>query len=132
MGSNILLLDELLCDDYHTFFATSGQSALLMAAEKMPDLILLDILMPDMDGMEVCRRLKANPVTARIPVIFITAVSAPDTETEGLAIGAVDYITKPFNPAIVRQRVRNQLAINPSRDDLEERVHDPTFPHTPD
>ncbi|MEO5339871.1 MAG: response regulator [Magnetococcus sp. MYC-9] len=122
MESNILMLSEALSDEYRTFFALDGPSALQRVAEHSPDLILLDIQMPGMDGMEVCQRLKADPNSARIPIIFITALAEQDAESAGLDLGAVDYISKPFNPAIVRSRVRNQLALKRYQDHLEELV----------
>ncbi|MBF0329176.1 MAG: diguanylate cyclase [Nitrospirae bacterium] len=117
---NIQVLNELLNNDYHVFFSTSGVDALERIPGLKPDLILLDIMMPDMDGYEVCRRLKADPESADIPVIFITAMTEEDNEAEGLNLGAVDYITKPFNPAIVRLRVKNQLELKRQRDLLSQ------------
>ncbi|MEO5331419.1 MAG: hybrid sensor histidine kinase/response regulator [Magnetococcus sp. YQC-5] len=122
MESNILMLNEALSDDYHTFFAMDGETALQLALEWLPDLILLDIQMPMLDGLEVCKRLKADPKTMRIPVIFITALSESTVEASALEVGAVDYITKPFNPTIVRLRVRNQLALKHYQNHLEELV----------
>ncbi|MBF0179194.1 MAG: response regulator [Magnetococcales bacterium] len=124
--TNILMLNEVLRDEYRTLFATNGEDALRMTREKRPDLILLDIQMPGMDGVEVCKRLKEEPRTRRIPVIFITAISASATETEGLEAGAVDYITKPIRPDIVRLRVRNHLALKNYQDHLEELVRERT------
>ncbi|MBF0161109.1 MAG: response regulator [Magnetococcales bacterium] len=121
--SNILVLNEVLSTEYRTFFAMDGPSALQMVAERTPDLILLDIQMPGMDGLEVCRRLKSNPKSARIPIIFITALAEQESESAGLTLGAVDYISKPFNPAIVQARVKNQLALKRYQDHLEELVH---------
>lgn len=126
MQSNILMLNEFLCEEYQTYFAMDGVTALQMATEQLPDLILLDIQMPQMDGMEVCRRLQENPTTRRIPVIFITALSQVEAETKGLALGAVDYITKPFNAAIVQLRVKNQIVIKKYQDHLEELVRERT------
>lgn len=104
--------------------ATSGSSALqLCAREHKPDLILLDVMMPEMDGHEVLRRLQSNPLTANIPVIFVTVLSEEHDEEHGLLLGAVDYITKPFNPALVRARVRNHLELKRHRDHLESEVH---------
>ena len=87
-----------------------------------PDLILLDIMMPEMDGYEVCARLKKEPQTMNIPVIFITAMTDQEDEAKGLALGALDYITKPINPELVGARVRNQLELKRHRDHLEEMV----------
>lgn len=113
---NIQLLNEALKNDCRIFFATNGRDALKIAATSLPDLILLDVMMPDMDGYEVCRKLKADPVLRAIPVIFITAMSQMEDETAGLELGAVDYITKPFHPSVVRLRVRNHLELKRQRD----------------
>ncbi|MEO5349032.1 MAG: response regulator [Magnetococcus sp. YQC-3] len=126
MESNILMLNEALSEEYRTFFAMDGPSALEMVAARRPDLILLDIQMPGMDGLEVCRRLKADPRHARIPVIFITSLAEHAAESAGLDLGAVDYISKPFNPAIVRSRVKNHLALKQYQDHLEELVRERT------
>ncbi len=107
---NIRSLFKLLARDYRVLAAVNGPKALEIAAgEKPPDLILLDVTMSEMDGFEVCRRLKANPSTWGIPVIFVTARDAPEDEEKGLDLGAVDYISKPFQPAVVRARVRNHI-----------------------
>jgi len=106
------VMADLLCNDYKVVIAKSGDRALAMALEQKPDLILLDILMPGMDGYEVCLQLKANDDTREIPVIFLTVKSDVDDETHGFECGAVDYITKPFSPPIVRARVRNHLALS--------------------
>ena len=120
---NIKILGEVLISDYELFAATNGSDALKIARSEdpdRPDLILLDIVMPGMDGYEVCRRLKAERETANIPVIFITAQAEEENETRGLELGAVDYITKPFSPLIVRARVKNHLELKRHRDHLEE------------
>ncbi|MEO5340563.1 MAG: response regulator [Magnetococcus sp. MYC-9] len=106
---NIKLLAAILLDEYTLLTATRGQRALQMAAAQHPDLILLDVVMPDMDGFECCRALKSTPVTWDIPVIFITAMDGALDEERGLELGAIDYITKPFSRAIVAARVRNHL-----------------------
>jgi PleD family two-component response regulator len=116
--TNIQILNELLTDEYEIYFAVNGKDALQNAATVIPDMILLDIMMPEMDGYEVCRTLKKNRLLKDIPVIFITALNQADHETEGLELGAVDYITKPFNPAIVRLRVKNQIELKRHRDAL--------------
>ena len=113
---NIDLLRGMLSPEYKVKAATNGKKALQIAAnEPQPDLILLDIMMPEMDGYEVCRQLKQDAHTAHIPVIFITAKTATEDEQYGLELGAVDYITKPFNPVIVETRVRTQLALYQQR-----------------
>ncbi len=117
---NIQVLNEVLKGEHRIFFATSGRDALTIANSTHPDLILLDIMMPEMDGYEVCRILKADPSLKDIPVIFITAMSQEKDERAGFEVGAVDYITKPFNPNIVRLRVRNQLEMKRQRDMLEQ------------
>jgi putative two-component system response regulator len=107
------VLVELLQPQYKTVVAKSGAQALKRAAAAPPpDLILLDVLMPDMDGHEVCRRLKENPSTADIPVIFLTVKREVDDELLGFELGAVDYITKPMSPPIVKTRVANHLALS--------------------
>ncbi|MGE4297786.1 MAG: response regulator [Desulfovibrionaceae bacterium] len=115
---NIQVLMETLKDDYALIAATNGAKTLDLAARKMPDLILLDVMMPEMDGYEVCARLKADAATRGIPVIFVTAKSDPDDEMRGLALGAVDYITKPYSPPVVRARVRTHLEIKRAREEL--------------
>ncbi len=116
--ANIQILDETLKDEYEIYFSLNGKDALQNAATVIPDLILLDIMMPEMDGYEVCRTLKKNSLLMDIPVIFITALDQADHETKGLELEAVDYITKPFNPAIVRLRVKNHLELKKHRDAL--------------
>lgn len=109
---NIRILMETLREEYKILAATSGEMALKAAlAENPPDLILLDIMMPGMDGFEVCGRLKQNPDSRDIPVIFITAINSPEDETRGLKTGAVDFITKPFSPLVVKARVRTHLSL---------------------
>lgn len=116
---NIQVLNEALQSNYETCFSLNGAEALDKAQALAPDLILLDVMMPVMDGFEVCRRLKADENLKKIPVIFITAMSQAEEESEGLRLGAVDYITKPFNPELVQLRVRNQLELKSQRDELE-------------
>lgn len=108
---NVQVLGELLSVDYSTFFALDGKEALEQTGRIRPDLILLDVMMPVMDGYEVCRRLKESEEFREIPIIFITALDHPDHESEGLRLGAADYITKPFNPELVLLRVRNHLKL---------------------
>ncbi len=119
-AANIQALGNLLREDYHVLEASNGPRALELAkGEKVPDLILMDILMPDMDGYQVCRRLKADERTCSIPVIFVTATDQDRDEELCFRLGAVDYITKPFNPLIVRARVRNQMDLKLRTDMLE-------------
>jgi phosphoserine phosphatase RsbU/P len=109
---NIGVISGALKDSYATKVATSGEKALAIAAgAEKPDLILLDVMMPEMDGYEVCRRLKANPDTKDIPVIFLTGQTQADDETKGFEVGAVDYIHKPFSAAVVKARVRTHLLL---------------------
>ncbi|MDL2356186.1 MAG: response regulator [Pseudomonadota bacterium] len=110
-ASNLQLLRQVLQDHYRLSFAKDGRRALELAQQERPDLILLDVMMPGMSGYEVCAALKAQAATAAIPVIFVTALAATDDEVEGFAVGAVDYITKPLSPAIVRARVRTHLSL---------------------
>jgi len=109
--SNLQVLKQTLQGDYRLLFARDGRRALELAQVERPDLILLDVMMPDMDGHEVCRTLKADERLARVPVIFVTALSDVEDEARGLELGAVDYICKPVSPAIVRARVRTHLSL---------------------
>jgi adenylate cyclase len=118
--ANLTLMTGLLQDDYQVRAATSGEKALKIAfSDNPPDLILLDIMMPEMDGHEVCRRLKADDKTREIPVIFLTAMSEVEDEEKGLNLGAVDYITKPVSPPIALVRIRSHLALYQSLRSLE-------------
>lgn len=118
---NIQVLAEAMRSDYRVKVATSGEMALDIIGKEggKPDLILLDIMMPEMDGYEVCRRLKANPDTQGIPVIFVTARSNAQDEEYGLKLGAMDFIAKPFHLAVVKARVRNHIALKIKTDLLE-------------
>jgi len=108
--SNVKLLERILASEYDTVFAVNGPQALEFAqAHPPPDLILLDIMMPEMDGYEVCQRLKSEPHTKDIPIIFVTAKIEARDETRGLELGAVDYITKPLSPVIVKARIKTHL-----------------------
>lgn len=125
---NLMMLMNALKSDYTVIAATNGMKAIeLASAEPMPDLILLDIIMPDMDGYEVCRYLQKDLRTRDIPIIFITAKTEVDDEEKGLELGAVDYIGKPINSAIVRARVRNHLELKRHRNHLEELVAQRTY-----
>ena len=108
---NLQVLRQVLQQDYRLAFATDGARALALAREQRPDLILLDVMMPDMDGYAVCGALKADAATARIPVIFVTALGEAHDEERGFDTGCVDYITKPVSAAIVRARVRTHLSL---------------------
>ena len=123
--ANIHAVNEILRGAYRVRVATSGARALELAAgAPQPDLILLDIVMPEMDGYEVCRRLKANPATQDIPVIFVTGQTESADETRGFECGAVDYIHKPFSPAVVAARVQTHLALREARQLLSRQLRD--------
>ena len=109
--TNLQLLRQVLQADYRLLFATDGARALQLAQDQRPDLVLLDIMMPGMDGYAVCAALKSTALTAHIPVIFITALTESQDETRGFDVGAVDYISKPVSPPVVRARVRTQLSL---------------------
>jgi phosphoserine phosphatase RsbU/P len=116
---NIGVISGALKDCYKTKVATNGEKALALAsAEEKPDLILLDIMMPGMDGYEVCSRLKADPATNEIPVIFLTGQTSAEDETRGFEVGAVDYVHKPFSPAVVKARVRSHILLREARAQL--------------
>ncbi|MEQ8398864.1 diguanylate cyclase [Thalassobaculum sp.] len=116
--TNIDLLAAVLEDDGEILFCTDGASAIATAESELPDIVLLDVVMGGMDGYEVCRRLKDNPITAQIPVIFVTALDQKTDEEAGLALGAVDYVAKPINASITRARVRTHLELKRHRDHL--------------
>ena len=120
---NLSLMSDVLEDLYAVKLAPSGARALKIASTQPLDLILLDIMMPEMDGYEVCRALKANPDTQDIPVMFLSAMDSMEDEEKGLLAGAVDYITKPISPPILLARVRNQLALKEVADNLREQNH---------
>lgn len=103
---NIKILSNVLAGDYALSVATNGKQALEIARVQLPDIVLLDMLMPEMDGIEVCQALKANEETKDIPVIFVTSMSDTANEERGLEAGAVDYISKPISPPIVKARVK--------------------------
>ena len=118
--SNIRLMTELLEDvGYATTFVTSGREALERVNQAKPDLILLDLMMPEMDGLEVCDRLKQNPSTFHIPIIFLTASNEKHHLLQAFAKGAVDYVTKPFNPPELLARVKTHLELKHARDSLQ-------------
>lgn len=109
--TNLTLLHQVLSPEYPLVFARSGSDALAAVVKHRPSLILLDVMMPDMDGYTVCRKLKADPQTAAIPVIFVTGLSDVGDETKGFEAGAVDYLVKPVSAPIVRARVRTHLSL---------------------
>ncbi|HJW03515.1 MAG TPA: diguanylate cyclase [Azospira sp.] len=117
---NIQTLYQIFHTDHEVFMATSGEQALDFCRNTPPDLILLDVVMPGMDGLEVCRQLKADAATADIPVIFVTAQSDPEDETNALGAGGVDFIPKPVNPAVVRARVKTHLTLKAQSDLLRQ------------
>lgn len=108
---NLRILNNTLKDEYRLIFAKSGNEAIRLVKNEKPDLILLDIMMPEMTGKEVCKTLKTDSGTQKIPIIFVTALSDEEDEEEGLSLGAVDYIAKPISPAVVRARVRTHLSL---------------------
>jgi diguanylate cyclase (GGDEF)-like protein len=114
--TNIVSLEEVLRGDYEVLYATGSEQGLEMCKALQPDLVLLDVVMPGIDGFEVCARLKSDPETRDIPIVFVTARSDIADETRGLDAGAIDFITKPFSPPIVRARVRNHLELARQRD----------------
>jgi diguanylate cyclase (GGDEF)-like protein len=118
-SANLEALNAVLGGDYELIFATSGQEALDLARDQLPDLILLDVMMPGMDGYEACRQLKADERTGGIPVIFVTAMDHEEDEAAGLDAGAIDYLTKPIRASIVKARVRNHLDHKRAHDLLE-------------
>ncbi len=121
--ANIDILFTVLGDEYDLRVAVSGEIALeALAQGELPDLVLLDIMLPGIDGYEVCRRLKKDPRTRDLCIIFLTALDDSGDQARGFNLGAVDYITKPFDPLVVRARVRTQLELKSYRDQLEEQV----------
>ncbi|WAF87851.1 two-component system response regulator [Metapseudomonas otitidis] len=109
--TNLQVLRHILQDDYRLLFAKDGPKALELAGRERPALVLLDVMMPGMTGHEVCQQLKSDPATREIPVIFVTALADTEDEAKGFEVGAVDYITKPVSPAIVKARVRTHLSL---------------------
>ncbi len=119
---NLRVLKQLLANDYQLIFAKNGEEALKLAETRSPNLILLDVMMPGITGFDVCRHLKTQALTRKIPVIFITALNDEVDETEGFDAGAVDYITKPISPAIVKARVKTHLSLVQADELLESRL----------
>jgi putative two-component system response regulator len=124
--TNLAVLRLILSPEHTLVFARSGSEALAMTAKHHPALILLDVMMPDMDGYTVCRQLKADPLTESIPVIFVTSLSTVSDETAGFAVGAVDYITKPVSPPIVKARVRTHLSLVSAKQ-LQQSYHEAIY-----
>ncbi len=116
---NIKVLGSSLQNDYKIFFALDAQRGIKSALENQPDLILLDILMPGMDGYETCRILKSDKRTMGIPIIFITSKTSEEDETKGFELGCVDYITKPFSPVVIKSRIKTHLELKKRADFLE-------------
>jgi sigma-B regulation protein RsbU (phosphoserine phosphatase) len=120
---NIQVVNSILKDIYKIRIATNGPKALDLAkADPPPDLVLLDVMMPGMDGYEVCKRLKSDVVTREIPVIFLTGQTEVEDETRGFEVGAVDYIHKPFSPAVVKARVQTHLVLRAMREQLAQQL----------
>lgn len=126
LEENIDVLTAALEDEFEISVALNGKLALEEVVKRQPDLIILDIQMPLMDGYEVCRHLKADPATSKIPVMFLTALTEEGAESKGLMLGAVDYVYKPFNPYLVKARVRNQIELKKYKDQLEDLVRERT------
>lgn len=123
---NIDILVGILSSDYKIRVAIDGPKALALAQKSTPDIILLDVMMPGMNGYEVCQRLKQDPLTCHIPVIFVTALAETADETQGFALGAVDYITKPVSAPVVQARVKTHLALYDQKRLLEQQVKERT------
>jgi putative two-component system response regulator len=123
---NIDVLKGVLKDDYNIKVATNGQTALKVAEKTIPDIILLDIMMPEMDGYEVCSLLKKNPITGQIPIIFITAKDRENDEVKGFEVGAADYINKPIRPTVTKARIRTHIALSDQKRALGLQVQEQT------
>ncbi len=123
---NIQVLKSALETEFNLKVATNGKTAIKIANSFHPDIILLDIMMPDMDGYEVAENLQRNPYTSNIPIIFVTAMGAETDEVKGFNVGAVDYITKPISPVIVKARIKNHLALRYKKASIEFEVQDKT------
>jgi len=116
---NIQIINAILEENYEVFFATTGKQAIDIALSENPDLILLDVMMPNMNGYEVCHKLKSYKQFYDIPIIFLTAMNDIEDEAKGLELGAIDYISKPFNPALVEMKIKNHLKLKLQSDLLE-------------
>jgi putative two-component system response regulator len=121
---NLTICEAILADRYHVLCADSGAQALELATARVPDLVMLDVMMPGMDGYEVCRRMKSSRATARIPVIFLTGKHEIEDEIQGFALGCVDYIGKPFNAVLVRARLDVHLRLAQREKWLAEKVRE--------
>ncbi len=119
-NTNIIVFRRILSNDYHIIEADNGLSALELAETDLPDLIILDIMMPGMDGYEICSRLKEIPATKNIPVLFVTSLHDTDDEERGFSVGAVDYIIKPFRPRLLKARVNTHMALKLYADELDQ------------
>jgi putative two-component system response regulator len=119
---NIEILYSVLQEDYNIRVAMDGMTAIEAINYEIPDLILLDVIMPEIDGFEVCRRLKAEKKTSRIPIIFLTSLNESESESKGIKMGAVDFISKPFNVDVVKARINNHIKLKRYSDNLEELV----------
>lgn len=124
--ANLEVLLGILGDDYDVRVALDGETALRLVPRIQPHLILLDVMMPVMDGYEVCRRIRAMEDLGDVPILFLTARTDEDSESAGLSLGAVDYIIKPFNPEVIKYRIRNQLELKKQRDQLAVLVEERT------
>lgn len=120
MALNVRILNELFNDEFDIFMASDGLQAVTRTQELLPDIVLLDVEMPGLDGFEVCRRLKADPLTSHIPIIFITARFDEEDEVRGFSLGGSDFIHKPINPTITRARVGTHLALKRQADQLRD------------
>jgi len=124
---NVVILSQILQASYRTIFAFNSEKALEISHKQQPDLILLDIMMPDIDGYQVCQQLKSSPKTAQIPVIFISAKNEEEDELQGLKYGACDYIAKPFNADIVRLRVSVHLDLEQHKQNEQQLIVENNF-----
>jgi len=119
--ANLTLMAQVLNKHFRVQLAVSGAKALEIVRRSAPDLVVLDVMMPEIDGFEVCRQLKADPRTAHVPVIYLTALTRPEDETAAFEAGGADFVTKPFNPATLLARVRTHLALKAAQDALRDR-----------
>ncbi|CAN5480029.1 hypothetical protein BH11PSE11_BH11PSE11_21730 [soil metagenome] len=131
-ASNIYVISQILEDDYELIFATEGATGIELACDALPDAILLDIMMPEMDGYDVCALLKADPRTAGIPIIFVTGLGTAEQEVRGFEVGGSDYITKPLKPPVVQARIRNQIGSKLQATDTKSAEHRTPEPLPPD